>query len=77
MPTLRIEARQDAATGLFYLAVHMPAEAEQPYVTTAPRYASAAAAEQDFVATIAAVANRPRHPMTEGRSGGTPRAPEV
>jgi hypothetical protein len=60
MPTLRIEARQDEATGLFYLAVHMPAEAPEPYVTTAPRYASAAAAEQDFVATIAAVANRPR-----------------
>jgi hypothetical protein len=60
MPTLRIEARQDAATGLYFLVVHMPAEAPEPYVTTTPRYASAAAAEQDFVATIAAVANRPR-----------------
>lgn len=60
MPTLRIEAVQDTATGLYYLAVHMPAESPQPYVTTAPRYASAAAAEQDFVATIAATANRPR-----------------
>ncbi|MGG5818378.1 hypothetical protein [Falsiroseomonas sp. HW251] len=77
MPTLRIEARRDAATGLFYLAIHMPAEAEQPYVTTAPRYASAAAAEQDFVATVAAAANRPRQSMTEGGSGGTPQAPEV
>jgi hypothetical protein len=75
MPTLRIEARRDAASGLFYLAIHVPAEAEQPYVTTAPRYASAAAAEQDFVATIAAVANRPRSapspaPAGEGRGGG-------
>lgn len=60
MPTLRIEAHRDEPTGLFYLAIHMPAEAPAPYVTTAPRYASAAAAEQDFVATIAAVANRPR-----------------
>jgi len=60
MTTLRIEARQDAASGLWYLAVHMPAESEQPYVTTSPRYASAAAAEQDFVATVAAAANRPR-----------------
>ena len=60
MPTLRIEARRDEATGLFYLAVHMPADNPEPYVTTAPRYASAAAAEQDFVATIAAAANRPR-----------------
>jgi len=62
MPTLRIEAHEDPATGLFYLAVHMPAEATEPYVTTAPRYASAAAAEQDFVATVTAVANRPRPP---------------
>jgi hypothetical protein len=60
MPTLRIEARQDAATGLFYLAVHMPAEAPEPFVTTAPRYASAAAAEQDFIAIVSATANRPR-----------------
>jgi hypothetical protein len=66
MPTLRIEAHQDAASGLFYLAVHMPAEAPEPYVTTAPRYASAAAAEQDFVATVAAVANRPRPPQSPG-----------
>jgi hypothetical protein len=60
MATLRIEPRLDAATGLWFLAVHMPADAAEPYVTTAPRYASAAAAEQDFVATITAVANRPR-----------------
>jgi hypothetical protein len=60
MATLRIEPRQDAATGLWFLAVHMPADSAEPFVTTAPRYASAAAAEQDFVATIASVANRPR-----------------
>ena len=60
MATLRIEARQDARSGLFYLAVYMPAEAAEPYVTTAPRYASAAAAEQDMIASITAAANRPR-----------------
>jgi hypothetical protein len=60
MATLRIEPRQDTATGLWFLAVHMPADSAEPFVTTAPRYASAAAAEQDFVATIAATANRPR-----------------
>ena len=60
MPTLRIEATRDGPTGLFYLSVYMPAEAAEPFVTTAPRYASAAAAEQDMVATIAAAANRPR-----------------
>lgn len=60
MATLRIEARQDAATGLYYIAVHMPADSPSPYVTTAPRYASAAAAEQDVIASITAAANRPR-----------------
>ncbi|WP_203069905.1 hypothetical protein [Falsiroseomonas ponticola] len=60
MATLRIEATRDAATGLFYLAVFMPAEATEPFVTTAPRYMSAAAAEQDMIATITATASRPR-----------------
>jgi hypothetical protein len=60
MPTLRIEATQDSATGLFYLSVFMPAEAKEPFVTTAPRYMSAAAAEQDMIATLTAAANRPR-----------------
>lgn len=60
MPTLRIEATRDTTTGLFFLAIYMPAEAAEPFVTTAPRYMSAAAAEQDMIATLAAAANRPR-----------------
>ena len=60
MATLRIEATRDEATGLFYLSVYMPAEAPDPFVTTAPRYMSAAAAEQDMIATLTAAANRPR-----------------
>ena len=60
MPTLRIEAVKDTATGLYALAVYLPAESASPYVTTAPRYASAAAAEQDVIASITAAANRPR-----------------
>jgi hypothetical protein len=60
MATLRIEAERDAATGLFYLSVYMPAESTQPFVTTAPRYMSAAAAEQDMIASLTAAANRPR-----------------
>ncbi|HEV7263490.1 MAG TPA: hypothetical protein VGN83_01015 [Falsiroseomonas sp.] len=60
MPTLRIEATRDATTGLFYLSVYMPPEAREPFITTAPRYMSAAAAEQDMIATLAAAANRPR-----------------
>ncbi len=60
MATLRIEPTQDPATGLFYIAVFMPAESTEPFVTTAPRYMSAAAAEQDMIATITATASRPR-----------------
>jgi hypothetical protein len=60
MATLRIEATRDTATGLFYLSVYMPAESDRPFVTTAPRYMSAAAAEQDMIATLTAAANRPR-----------------
>lgn len=60
MPILRIEATRDEASGLFYLSVYLPAEASQPFVTTAPRYMSAAAAEQDMIATLTASANRPR-----------------
>ncbi|MBU8546008.1 MULTISPECIES: hypothetical protein [Roseomonadaceae] len=60
MPTLRIEAQQDAASGLFFLEVFLPAESPTPFVSTAPRYSSAAAAEQDMIATLTAAANRPR-----------------
>lgn len=60
MPTLRIEARKDEPSGLYYLSVHLPAESPDAFVTTAPRYASAAAAEQDVIAAITAAANRPR-----------------
>ena len=60
MATLRIEPAQDSATGRWFLEIYMPAEEASPLVTTAPRYASAAAAEQDFIATIAAIANRAR-----------------
>ena len=49
MATLRFEATRDQATGLFYLAVFMPSEATEPFVPTAPRYMSAAAAEQDMI----------------------------
>lgn len=60
MPTLRIEAQQDAATGLFFLEVFLPAGSDTPFISTAPRYSSAAAAEQDLIATLTAAANRPR-----------------
>lgn len=58
MPLVRIEAIEDKLTGRFGLAIHVPPDAEQPFVTTAPRYASAAAAETDAIAIIASLASQ-------------------
>ena len=57
MPLVRIEAVRDAASGRYGLEIYHPHDAERPYVTTAPRYASAAAAEHDAIATLAAAAS--------------------
>ena len=60
MALIRIEAKQDEATGLYYLEIYHPADASAPFVTTVPRYRTAAAAETDLIATIAAAGNRNR-----------------
>ena len=60
MPIIRIEAVEDPKTGRFLVEIYHPAEAEEPFVTTEPRYASAAVAENDVIAILAAVANRSR-----------------
>jgi hypothetical protein len=62
LPIIRIEAVEDPKTGRFFVEIYHPAEAEQPFVTTEPRYASAAVAENDVIAILAAAANRPRNP---------------
>ena len=60
VPVIRIEAVQDPKSGNYFVEIYHPAEAEQPFVTTEPRYKSAAAAENDTIAILAAAANRPR-----------------
>jgi hypothetical protein len=65
MTIIRIEARQDPASHLYYLEVYHPADAQQPFVTTQPRYKTQAAAENDLIAIVAAAANSPR----QDRSG--------
>lgn len=57
MPLIRIEPKKDRSTDLYYLEIYYPADAQQPFVTTEPRYKSTAAAENDFIATIAARGN--------------------
>lgn len=58
MPLLRIEPVEDETTGRFALEIYYPADSEVPYVTTEPRYQTAAAAENDVIAIVAATANR-------------------
>jgi hypothetical protein len=60
MALIRIEPVQDARSGRYYLEIYSPHDAEAPFVTTQPRYGSAAAAENDLVAIIASAASAPR-----------------
>ena len=60
MALIRIEPKLDTASGLYYVEIFHPAEAEQPFVTTEPRYKTAAAAENDVIAIIASRANSAR-----------------
>ncbi|WP_158871412.1 hypothetical protein [Antarcticirhabdus aurantiaca] len=62
MALIRIEAVEDRATGRFGLEIYHPHDAQRPIVTTAPRYASAAAVENDAIALIASAANNPGAP---------------
>jgi hypothetical protein len=57
MPIVRIEAVKDTHSDFYMLEIYHPAEAEQPFVTTEPRYKSAAAAENDAIAILASVAS--------------------
>lgn len=60
MPLIRIEPTQDTASGKYFLEIFHPHDAAIPFVTTPPRYQSAAAAENDIIATLAAAASTPR-----------------
>ena len=59
MALIRIEPRKDPSTDLYYLEIFHPAESAQPFVTTGPRYKTAAAAENDIIAIIASRVNNP------------------
>ena len=67
MTLIRIEPALDPATQRYGLAIYHPHDAPQPFVTTPPRYASAAAAETDLIAIIAAGGTAPSPP---GRGSG-------
>jgi hypothetical protein len=60
MPLIRIEPVRDERSGRYFLEIYRPHDAPAPYVTTEPRYQSAAAAENDLVAILAAAASGAR-----------------
>jgi hypothetical protein len=60
MATIRIEPVKDETSGLYAVAIYNPHDAQAPFVTTEPRYMTAAAAENDVIAAIAASTNRAR-----------------
>jgi hypothetical protein len=59
LATIRIEAVHDPKSDLYFVEIYNPADSERPYVTTAPKYKSAAAAENDIIAILAANTNNP------------------
>ena len=58
MALIRIKPVKDDQSQMFSIAIYHPADADQPIVTTRARYQTAAAAENDVLAIIAAAANR-------------------
>lgn len=59
MALIRIEAVKDPRSDLYFIEIYHPADAEQPFVTTEPRYKTVAAAENDTIAILAAGSNNP------------------
>ncbi len=59
MAIVRIEPVLDGKSGRYFVEIYYPADAQRPFVTTEPRYASGAAAENDTIAILAAGANNP------------------
>ena len=57
MALIRVNPVLDGASGRYCLEIFSPHDADAPFVTTAPRYQSAAAAESDLIAIIAAAAS--------------------
>lgn len=54
---IRIEPVLDEQSKRYFLEIYYPADVSRAFITTFPRYASAAAAEQDVLAILAASAS--------------------
>jgi len=60
MALVRFEPVLDPQAGRYFLEIYSPHDADRPFVTTQPRYLTAAAAESDLLAIIAAAASARR-----------------
>ena len=60
MATIRIEPKKDEKSSLYFIEIYNPSDATSPFVTTEPRYMTAAAAENDVIAGLSTMLNRPR-----------------
>lgn len=58
MSVIRVEPVKDEASGLYFVEIYNPQDASAPFVTTEPRYMTAAAAENDVIAILAAGTSR-------------------
>lgn len=59
MTLIRVEPMRDDKSGNYFLEIYNPHDATEPFVTTEPRYRTAAAAENDLIAIVAAAASTP------------------
>lgn len=59
MTLIRVEPIRDEKSGNYFLEIYNPHDATEPFVTTEPRYRTAAAAENDLIAIVAAAASTP------------------
>ena len=60
MATIRIEPKKDEKSSLYFIEIYNPSDATSPFVTTEPRYMTAAAAENDVIAGLSTIINRPQ-----------------
>ena len=60
MALIRIEPKKDEQSSMYFVEIYNPSDATVPFVTTAPRYMTAAVAENDVIAGLSAMLNRPQ-----------------
>ena len=60
MALIRIEPKKDEQSSMYFVEIYNPSDATVPFVTTEPRYMTAAGAENDVIAGLSTMMNRPQ-----------------